>query len=172
MDTSMNKAPSLARVEPSQQLIDLDIGERLFIWAFRAIVQHRKRGAPDMSEVERVFGEFGVDAALWSVAALVQAFALTAHTAIAVHCPGCPCISEAELSLLRAAAAAQRADIEIARRELERWLPGLAADWALAPARGLGQLFEAAGLMLPIREDVLVDPDSTTVGSSVSRALH
>jgi hypothetical protein len=173
MESGMTNAQSLAPVESAEQLIDFEIGERLFIWGFRAIVQHRKCGKPAISELERVYNEFGVDAALWSVDALVQAFALTAHTAIEVHCPGCPCISEAELSLLRAAAGAQRADFEIARREFERWLPVAAADWALAPARGLGQLFQAAGLRFPWREEVLVDQESMAVGgSSVSRALH
>jgi hypothetical protein len=173
MESGMTNAQWLARVESAEQLIDFEIGERLFIWGFRAIVQHRKCGKPAISELERVFSEFGVDPALWSVDALVQAFALTAHTAIEVHCPGCPCISEAELSLLRAAAAAQRADFEIARREFERWLPVAAADWAVAPARGLGQLFQAAGLRFPWRDEDPLGQRSMTADKPVaSRLLH
>jgi hypothetical protein len=173
VDDRMSKLGSLARTQSPERLFDFEIGERLFIWGFRATMQHRKYGKPTVTELERIFAQFGTDAAVWSLDALVQAFALTAHTPIEVHCPCCPCISEAEISLLRAAAAAQRGDLDIARREFERWLPGQAAEWVLAPVLGLGQLFQAAGLRLPLREEDLVKQDSATVGRPiVSRVLH
>jgi hypothetical protein len=130
----------------------LDAGERLFIWGFRAIARYRRFGEPTVAELQQVYCRFGVGDAVCSLDALVEAFARTAHAPLELHSPGCPCVSDSETRLLRAAAAAQSGALAIARRELERWIPELAADWALAPLCGLSSLFEAAGLNLPLRD--------------------
>ena len=137
---------------PSSALRGLEAGERLFLWGFRAMARHYRFGQPTLAQMRQVYWHFGVDDAIASLDALVGAFARAAHAPVEVHSPGCPCVSPSERCLLRAAAAAQSGALAIARRELERWLPDLAADWATEPLRGLGQLFQAAGLNLPLRE--------------------
>jgi hypothetical protein len=170
MDGRMSNARSPAAAGKPDASFDLEISERLFIWGLRATVRRYKNGKPAIAEVQRALGEYGVEAAAPSLDALVQAFALTAHTPIEVHCTCCPCVSSGEWSLLKAAAAAQQDDLETARRELERWLPGVAADWVLAPMCGLGGLFQAAGLRLPLREAEAIIP--STRGAIGSRLVH
>ncbi len=42
--------------------------------------------------------------------------------------------------------------LDLARRQFERWLPGVAADWILGPACGLATIFRRASLTLPQRD--------------------
>jgi len=130
----------------------LESGERLFLWGFRTMAQHRGCACPIAAVIRQVYGQFLVADAVASVETLVEAFAGTAHTAISVHSPCCPCVSEGETFLLRAMAAAQCADLDAARRQFEHWLPELAADWILGAAYGVGRIFKAAGMTLPMRD--------------------
>jgi hypothetical protein len=165
--------PSL--MEAASALRRLEAGERLFLWGFRTMAQHYKFGRPTIPELRQVYWHFGVDDAIASLDALVGAFARAAHAPVEVHSPGCPCVSPSERCLLRAAAAAQSGALATARRELERWLPDLAADWATEPLRGLGRLFQAAGLNLPLRErDLATAPETmaTRTWPVASATLH
>jgi hypothetical protein len=101
-----------------------------------------------MAELQRVYDHFGVADAVPSLDAMIESFACTAHTAVELHCPGCPCLSGSEHLLLQAAAAAQRGETDLAQRRFEYWLPEVAADWILGPACGLGRIFAQSGLML------------------------
>ena len=130
----------------------LEPGERLFLWGFRAMAQHHRCGRPSIAAMRHLYGQFHVEDAVASLDAMVHAFACTAHTAIAIHSPVCPCVSECETVLLRAMAAAQSTDLLTACREFERWLPELAADWVLNPACGIGRMFQAEGMVFPLRE--------------------
>ena len=143
--------------------------------AFGPWPQHYKFGRPTLPELRQVYAHFGVDDAIASMDALVGAFARAAYAPVDVHSPGCPCVSPSERCLLRAAAAAQSGALAIARRELARWLPDLAADWATEPLCGLGRLFQAAGLNLPMRErDLATAPQTmaTRTWPVASPALH
>ncbi|MET4447671.1 hypothetical protein ABIB75_005972 [Bradyrhizobium sp. GM2.2] len=104
---------------------------------------------------------FGVGDAVPSLESIIEIFACTAHTAIAVHCPTCPRMSDSEHSMLRAIAAAQKERDDIAREQFECWLPPVGADWALAPVRGLATIFRMAGLILPDRHVPSLDHDQT-----------
>jgi hypothetical protein len=114
-----------------------------------------------MDQLERVFCRFGVVEAAASLDALLCATAQTAIRAIDVRCPRCARLSEDEVRLLYAAAAAQRRDFETARAHLQHWLSAPVADWALGPTCGLGALFKNAGLILPFR------PEPEDLGDSV-----
>jgi hypothetical protein len=138
-----------------------EAGERLFLWGFRAMARRYRFGRPTLAEMREVYWHFGVEDAVPLLDALIGAFARAAHAPIETHSPGCPCVSPSERSLLRAAAAAQTGALAIARGELGQWLPDLTADWATEPLRGLGGLFQAAGLNLPLRERELASAPET-----------
>jgi hypothetical protein len=152
MDGIMNHADPFTHAEPIKTLDQLRAGERLFVWGFRAMAQYRRLGWPTIADLRQAYGHYGVGDAVPSLDALLEAFACTAHTAIELHCPGCRHVSPGEYHLLQAISAAQSGSLDLARQEFERWLPGVAADWVLGPACGLGRIFQAAGLTLPQRE--------------------
>ncbi|WP_247320578.1 hypothetical protein [Bradyrhizobium sp. 21] len=99
-----------------------------------------------------MYDHFRVGDAVPSLESIIEIFACTAHTAIEVHCPTCPRMSDCEHGILRAIAAAQQQRIDAARAQFECWLPPVGADWALAPVRGLATIFSMAGLILPDRQ--------------------
>jgi hypothetical protein len=136
----------------------LSAAERLFIWGFRA--KARRGGAvPTAADIKEVYDHFRVGDAVPSLESIIEIFACTAHTAIEVHCPTCPRMSDSEHGLLRAIAAAQQERIEVAREQFECWLPPAGADWALAPVQGLATIFRMAGLILPDRHVRSFDQD-------------
>lgn len=153
------RAPDAIRVSPMTDrsstpatLLRYSTGERLFIWGLRATAQFRRLGWPGTRELRQVYDHFNVADALPSLDTMLEVFACTAHTPIELHCAGCPCISPSEYGVLQAVARAQRGDVKEARKRFESWLPGLASDWIMAPACGLGRIFADAGLVLPTRE--------------------
>jgi hypothetical protein len=127
-----------------------------------------------LAAIREVYGQFHVDDAVASLDALLEVFARTAHTAIEVHSPCCPCVSRSEALLLQAIAAAQEDALEVARRSFERWLPDLAADWSLTPGCGIGRIFQMAGMRLPLRDLGTVGTETATMQDwpSGSQALH
>lgn len=139
----------------------LSAAERLFIWGFRA--KARSGGAvPTTADIQQVYDHFRVGDAVLSLDAIIETFACTAHTAIEVHCPTCPRVSESERGMLHAIAAAQRDRVDIARAQFEHWLPPVGADWVLAPVCGLATIFRLAGLILPERRVQAPDAKLTT----------
>ena len=138
----------------------LGAAERLFIWGFRA---KARSGAavPTPADIQQVYDHFRVGDAVPSLEAIVEVFACTAHTPLEVHCPTCPKMSESEHGILRAIAAAQKDRADVAREQLENWLPPVGADWALAPVRGLATIFRMAGLILPDRHVRIFGPGRT-----------
>ena len=143
----------------------LTAAERLFIWGFRAKARSGS-AVPTAADIQQVYDHFRVGDAVPSLEAIIEIFACTAHTAIEVHCPTCPRMSESEHGILRAIAAAQRERDDVAREQFERWLPSVGADWALAPVRGLATIFRMAGLILPDRHVEPSDQDRTMVMKS------
>jgi len=140
------------------ELPALTAAERLFVWGFRA--KARSGGAvPTAADVQQVYDHFRVGDAVPSLEAIIEIFACTAHTAVEVHCPTCPRMSDSEHRILRAIAAAQQERDDVVREQFECWLPPVGADWALAPVRGLATIFRMAGLILPDRRVGLVDHD-------------
>jgi hypothetical protein len=148
----MNNIPAFPTQAPADQLAQLEVGERLFLWGFRTMAQHRRCACPIAAEIRQIYGEFLVEDAVALLETVIDVFASTAHTAIAVHGPCCPCVSDGEMSLCRAMAAAQSGDPRAARQQFEHWLPELAADWILAPASEFGSIFQTAGMELPRRD--------------------
>ncbi|MEY9357938.1 hypothetical protein ABH994_000659 [Bradyrhizobium yuanmingense] len=128
----------------------LSAAERLFIWGFRAKARSGS-AVPTAADIQQVYDHFRVGDAVLSLDSIIEIFACTAHTAIEVHCPTCPRMSDSERGILRAIAAAQQDRVDVAREQFERWLPPIGADWALAPVLGLATIFRMAGLVLPDR---------------------
>ncbi len=138
----------------------LSAAERLFLWGFRA--KARSGGAvPTATDIQEVYDHFRVGDAVASLQSIIEIFACTAHTAIEVHCPTCPRVSDSEREILHAIAAAQQERIDIVRERFESWLPPVGADWALPPVRGLATIFRMAGLILPDRQVRSFDHDRT-----------
>ncbi len=129
----------------------LQIPERLVVWGARTWVCCSRTQDSPVAQLEPVFHRFGVVAAAASLDALLCATAQTATHALEVRCPRCPNLSDDEVYLLHAAAAAQHGDLVSARSQLQRWLPAAVAAWTLGPVCGLGRLFANAGLILPLR---------------------
>src|SRR3569623_1116984 len=88
--------------------------ERLFIWGFRAKARSGT-AVPTATDLQQVYDQFRVGDAEPSLEAIIEIFACTAHTAIEVHCPTCPKMSESEHGILHAIAAAQVERIDISR---------------------------------------------------------
>lgn len=149
---------------PRDALAQCEVSERLFVWGFRGVAQCRRLAWPSMSEIQQVYGHFGVASAVTSLDAMLELFACTAHRAIELHCPGCPCMSTSEHLLLQAISAAQRGETERARERFENWLPDVAADWVLGPACGVGRIFADGGLSFPKRETSIASfPDTMSM---------
>ncbi|MCA1390304.1 MULTISPECIES: hypothetical protein [Bradyrhizobium] len=136
----------------------LSAAERLFIWGFRAKARSGS-AVPTAADIQQVYDHFRVGDAVLSLDSIIEIFACTAHTAIEVHCPTCPRMSDSERGILRAIAAAQQDRVDVAREQFERWLPPIGADWALAPLLGLATIFRMAGLVLPDRHVQPVEHD-------------
>ncbi|MCA1364878.1 hypothetical protein I6F14_19315 [Bradyrhizobium sp. IC3069] len=136
----------------------LSAAERLFIWGFRAKARSGS-AVPTAADIQQVYDHFRVGDAVLSLDSIIEIFACTAHTAIEVHCPTCPRMSDSERGILRAIAAAQQDRVDVAREQFERWLPPIGADWALAPVLGLATIFRMAGLVLPDRHVQPVEHD-------------
>jgi hypothetical protein len=67
---------------------------------------------------------------------------------------------------LQAISETQCGRIDLARAQLERWLPPVAADWALAPASGLAKIFRISGLTFAHRSSP--DFESTKTAATQS----
>src|SRR4051794_15884218 len=106
----------------SLDLPALSAAERLFIWGFRAKARSGS-AVPTAADIQQVYDHFRVGDAVTSLESIIEIFACTAHTAIAVHCPTCPRMSDSEHGMLRAIAAAQKERDDIAREQFECWLP-------------------------------------------------
>ena len=170
----MKNVVSFPRETSSDGLAQLDLSERLFLWGFRAMAQHHRCGCPVGGEIRKVYDRYQIENVVGSLDAMIATFASNAHTAIEIHSPNCPCVSESERILLQAMAAAQSSDLIGARRAFERWLPELAADWIVGPASGIARIFQAAGMTLRVRAEAPGMPEATATLSfaNVSRALH
>ncbi|MEY9593692.1 hypothetical protein ABIA06_005983 [Bradyrhizobium yuanmingense] len=136
----------------------LSAAERLFIWGFRAKARSGS-AVPTAADIQQVYDHFRVGDAVLSLDSIIEIFACTAHTAIEVHCPTCPRMSDSERGILRAIAAAQQDRVDVAREQFERWLPPIGADWALAPVLGLATIFRMVGLVLPDRHVQPIEHD-------------
>lgn len=151
----------MAQSEITKTLRQLGLGERLFVWGFRAIAQHHRLGRPRMSEVRCVYDHFQVADAVSSLNAMLETFACTAHSTVELHCPGCPCVSGSEYLISQATAAVQRGEIDLARQRFSNWLPDISTDWILSPASGLGRIFALHGLLLPLHATAFISLPAT-----------
>jgi hypothetical protein len=152
LDIAMSNIVPFPATAEADAVAQLDTGERLFVWGFRTLAQHRGCDCAIVAAIHQMYRQSNAEPAFALLDTLLDAFRGTAHTPIEIHDACCPCMSECEAHLLDAMAAAQSGDLDAARRQFERWLPGLAADWIVGPARELGSVFQSAGMTLPRRD--------------------
>lgn len=133
-------------------LMTFDMAGRLFIWGFRVIAHSRRVGARGKRDLCQVYEQFKVADAVAPLESMLEVFACTAHAPVELHAVGCPCVSASECRLLEAVGAVQHGCNDLAQRRFEDWLPPVAADWIMAPARGFGIIFATGGLRLPISD--------------------
>jgi hypothetical protein len=142
-------ALSADHIETVDAFASLALPEQLLIGGVRAWVACCRAETCPMAVLRTTFGRFGAIDAAASVDAFMSCAVRTAIRCIEVRCPRCPGLTDDELRLLHAAAAAQQHDLAEARTDLEHWLPERAAYWALGPLCGFGSLLAQAGLFLP-----------------------
>jgi hypothetical protein len=175
VDRNMKNVSPFPQATSMDKPAQLDRSERLFLWGFRSIAQHRNCGCPVLAATKHVYQRFQIEDAVTPLDALIDVFALNIHSAIEIHGPNCPCLAESEAALLRAMASAQSARLIGVRRGLERWLPEPAADQALGLLCEIAGIFQAAGLTFEPRNSRTSDADETAMVRSLmieSHALH
>lgn len=154
---------------PADAAAVLEPEQRFLLWAVRAWVACCRAGLLPAAPVLSVFERLGLPEA---EAALEDALVMLARSAarrLAVHCPGCPGLSEDETLLLDAAAAAQHRDVAAGRHRLAGLVPATAVDAVLDAFAEFGTLLALAGLMLPEPEAPVA---RGRVAAPLSRSLH
>jgi hypothetical protein len=126
-------------------------GERLLLWACRTWAAWAGAGRCPLCPIEHEFDRLGIGDAASALHAVMCATATSATRAFAIHGPACQHISEDEIRLLRAAAAAQQGQLEPALVHLQEWLPVTQANLALNPLRAFAEYLKRVGLDLPVR---------------------
>jgi hypothetical protein len=125
--------------------------ERLLLWACRTWAAWVGAGRCPLCPIEHEFGPLGIAEAASALHALMYTTATSATRAFEVHGPRCQHISGDEIRLLRAAAAAQQGQLELALACLQEWLPPAQANLALNPLRAFAASLRSVGLNLPVR---------------------
>src|SRR5262249_30755703 len=98
----MKHVISFSCEKTSDGLAQLDRSERLCLWGVRAMAHHHRCGCPVDGEIRKVYGRYQIEDVVGSLDAMIDAFASNAHTAVEIHSPNCPCLSENEKVLLQA----------------------------------------------------------------------
>jgi hypothetical protein len=171
----MTKSIALTDSETGDRPVQLETSERLLLWGFRTLAQHRGCECPVMAVIHQTYIRFGIEDALAPLATVVELFATSAHTPISLHSSSCPCLSADERLLLDATAAAQSGDLRASRKGFEYWLASMAAGGVAEAAYAIGKAFRKANFELPDprRNTPDLDPaHAPQVRSVGSGALH
>jgi hypothetical protein len=151
----------------------LDRAETVFLHALRTWAAAYRSGENPLSRLSEAMDHAGVHDAAFSIDQLMAVIARTVRQPIAIHCPRCPRLSDAEMHLLHAAGLVQTGESSLAERVLRTTLLSAAgAEFALGPVEGLAELFAEAKLFFrkrPITRAALPDsavrsPEPETAG--------
>jgi len=155
-------------------MMELDVSERLIVWAFRLWVQGLRRNdgtqwALVVKEFGRLFKGSDGTAALAGFARLIDGLRHSARRTVRLHQACCPCLTADEVSLVCFVAACQRPAASLARVRAE----------SLVRAEGVGDMLQAGsrlagfmrrhGLLLPQRTQSDIAGQGT---AEISITLH
>jgi hypothetical protein len=133
-------------------LSELELPERLVVWAFRCWIAPTSLKGYVHREFLRRFGSRGCERALGEFARFVEALHGEAQRLLHFHHPCCPCVGRDELVILALLASAQAADNEALRAAAvsltasSRIAPLLSASRVLAARMADNDLFLPARL--------------------------
>jgi hypothetical protein len=131
---------------------DLDKGEALLLIAIRWWGESFREGEDPIPCLLQGLETAGTADAAFSIDGLMSIVARVARRPVDIRCPRCPRLSDDEKNLLRAAGLAQNGDRDMAEKILRTsLLSAQAAEFALGPLEGLGELFAKARLFLSRR---------------------
>ncbi|MFZ5792361.1 MAG: hypothetical protein ACOY3L_16840 [Pseudomonadota bacterium] len=130
---ALGSGGSGAAAEPTL-LAELELSERLIVWAFRCWIAPVSLEGYILREFARRFGAREAEPALAEFARFVEALHAGARRVLYFHQPSCPCVGRDELGILGLLAAAQAADAQAAH----------AAAMALTRPSGTGALLSRA----------------------------
>ena len=131
---------------------DLDKGESVLLIAIRWWGESFREGEDPIPCLLQGLETAGTADAAFSIDGLMSIVARVARRPVDIRCPRCPRLSDDEKHLLRAASLAQNGDRDMAEKVLRTTLLSpQAAEFALGPLEGLGELFAKARLFLSRR---------------------
>lgn len=126
---------------------DLPKAECILLVAIRVWVDGLRQNTDPLPSLRHGFSIAGAPDAAASVDMMMRILARAARHPLMIHRPSCPCLSQEEKQLLRAASLAQSDQEHLAETALRRTLLSAhGAEFALGPLLGIGRLFAAARL--------------------------
>jgi hypothetical protein len=132
-------------------LSELELPERLVVWAFRCWIAPVSLEGYIRREFARRFGAREAEPALAEFARFVEALHEGARRVLYFHHPCCPCIGRDELGILGVLAATQAADAEAAHVAAMALTRPSGAGALLSRARALAGRMADNNLFLPAR---------------------
>jgi hypothetical protein len=132
---------------------ELEPAECVLLIAIRWWVEAYRHDEDPMPRLQQGLETAGVEAAAFSIDAVMAVVARSVVQPVAIHCPRCPRLSTDEKSLLHAASLAQSGAAAMAEKTLRgALLSAQGAEFALGPLQGLGELFARAKMLLRRRK--------------------
>jgi hypothetical protein len=154
-------------------MTDLDVGERIVIWAFRCWVSADENQPLVRSGLCEHFAPGRAEAALLAFEDFVDAICGAACRTIYYHAPGCPCVGVDEMYVATLVAASQDGDVGGAAAAARYLVHPDGFDRASAAAEVLGDALTRLGLTLPTR---LRQPDGRValgrLRTAMRRVIH
>lgn len=154
-------------------MTDLDVGERIVIWAFRCWVSADENRPLVRSGLCDAFARGPAEAALLAFEEFVDAICGAAYRTIYYHAPGCPCVGVDEMYVATLVAASQERDAGSAAAATCCLVHPDGFDRASAAAEELGDALTRLGLTLPNR---LRQPDGRVtlerLRTAMRRVIH
>jgi hypothetical protein len=133
-------------------LAELELPERLVVWAFRCCIAPASLKANLHREFERRFGSRDSQRALREFARFVETLHGEAQRLLHFHHPCCPCVGRDEMAILALLASAQSADNEAARAAAFALTGSSRVAPLLSASRVLAARLADNDLFLPARQ--------------------
>lgn len=156
-------------------LRDLERAEHMLVWAARAIAAGQASSPPVQEVFNGACGPHGAHV-LNAYFALVKLVGVSRGDPLKVHAPGCLAVSDDELELVAAVAAAQH-DFRLGPKSrrlemaLERFIEGIPRAGLLSAARAVAHGMAIYGHLLPSRETP-ASADLSLARAMLERVLH
>ena len=139
----------IAAAPRSQEFPDLNLAEKLMLWGIRIWVRLFLDGKSAVPVLKEGFELAGIDDGAVAIDSIMSVIASASVRTLDVRCPDCRQLSNDELRLLGAVAAAQTQELgKSAPAYLSVWLPPTAMRIAAAALPVLAAAFRDRGLMV------------------------